>query len=238
MLPVPSVGGENNPNPTPGQAQSSHNLVFLSNSPSPQWGFSWRWASAAGAWPLWRPSWSNRTPCERMETGSCFVEFKWRRSCGTRRRTHIGALSSAWCPGGRTTANPFCQEKENMFTSSRSQTATVYKVQWATHKHAQAHRQTHTHTLRVPCGQLRAALLMWGPLGFTDYVGTSDRCPSWWKVMQAGLMMLSQLLWISRQIHKFIMNTSAGQNAGRITQNILHPSRISLDFWNWEGSPY
>lgn len=36
----------------------------------------------------------------------------------------------------------------------------------------------HTHTHTVACGQLRAALLMWGPLGFTDYVGTPDRCPS------------------------------------------------------------
>lgn len=26
--------------------------------------------------------------------------------------TYIGVLSSAWCPGGRTTAKPFCQGKQ------------------------------------------------------------------------------------------------------------------------------
>lgn len=45
--------------------------------------------------------------------------------------THIGVLSSAWCPGGRTTAKPFCQMKGKAFTQSISQTATVHKPSWS-----------------------------------------------------------------------------------------------------------
>lgn len=43
-------------------------LCCMWNSPSPQWGFYWHWASAAGAWLLWPLSWSNRTPWKWTET--------------------------------------------------------------------------------------------------------------------------------------------------------------------------
>lgn len=82
---------------------------------------------------------------ERGEGG----EFGWRKRWTQElKQTHMGELSSAWCPGGRTTAKPFCQEGEN---SSKAQTASG--------------DITHTHTHTVLCGPFRAALLMWGPLG-------------------------------------------------------------------------
>lgn len=34
------------------------------------------------------------------------------RGWGLMEQTYIGVLSSAWCPGGRTTAKPFCKQQE------------------------------------------------------------------------------------------------------------------------------
>lgn len=56
---------------------TSSPLHCMWNSPSPRWVFYWHWASAAGAWLLWRLSWSNRSPWmwierERTVTTLCY----------------------------------------------------------------------------------------------------------------------------------------------------------------------
>lgn len=42
-------------------------------------------------------------------------------------RPHMGVLSSAWCPGGRTTAKPFCRHREERGDQSAGLTTSQHE---------------------------------------------------------------------------------------------------------------
>lgn len=93
-------------------------------SPSPQWGSCPLPVSAAAAWRWWRPNWRSRTPCSGADgqtdvwirVGEDKIWQKVRRWSRVGHRagcTDMAVDSSAWWPGGRTTAKPFwCDDRQ------------------------------------------------------------------------------------------------------------------------------
>lgn len=77
---------------------------------------------------------------------SICVAVRWCGFCSEGSGTHMGVLSSAWCPGGRTTAKPFCNHTP---THTAALAIPPHTVETSPHMCTCMHAHTHPNRMTI-----------------------------------------------------------------------------------------